>query len=106
LLLTGELPLHARLLETRWLCFVGKNTYGIYLLHNVAIRELDRLVPLVWFMRYTGSLFLAVLAHVLAELLLAVTVAAIIREVYEKQFLRLNRYFPRRPIVLATGPAP
>ncbi|HEY3997413.1 MAG TPA: acyltransferase, partial [Candidatus Xenobia bacterium] len=106
LVLAGQLPLHTRLLQTRWLCFVGKNTYGIYLLHYLILPTLDRLVPVAWFLQTVSNWFLAVVAHQIVELAVTVAVAATIRELYEKQFLRLNRFFPRKPIVLAVSDAP
>ncbi|HEY3997409.1 MAG TPA: acyltransferase [Candidatus Xenobia bacterium] len=100
LLLEGKLPRHTRVLETRWVRFVGKNTYGIYLLHYLIVPILDRVMPVVWFFQRTGNWFVAVVIHLIAELVVIVVVAAVVRELYEKQFLRLTRFFPRKPIVL------
>lgn len=90
-----------RLLRARWLSFLGKYSYGLYVFHGMVA---------YWFLatnfigriqRATGSRALALATEVIVGVVASVLIAVASFELYEKRFLVLKRLFeaapPKRP---------
>jgi len=78
--------------ERRWLRFLGKYSYGIYVLHVLVFGAM--LLPLRSFLNHlTGSKVIAVAVSGNASIVVSVLVAYVSFNVYEKQFLRLKHHF-------------
>lgn len=77
----------------RWL---GKYSYGLYVYHGLLLPMFDR----VWFpvptnLPLTSPAFIGALAwHVLASTAVSVVLAVVSYHLFEKQFLKLKRFFP------------
>jgi peptidoglycan/LPS O-acetylase OafA/YrhL len=76
--------------------FMGKYSYGIYVLHMIVLAPLVG-VQRNWILAFTHSKALAVAGSGLSSLALAVVAAYFCFQFYEKPFLRLKRYFDYEP---------
>ena len=85
--------------ERRWLAFFGKYSYGIYVLHMVALSPLLTVFRRV-ILQQTHSKLLAVAGAGFCALALSVGAAYLSFHLYEKPFLRLKRYFISAPEVI------
>jgi peptidoglycan/LPS O-acetylase OafA/YrhL len=91
-----------RIFETRILRWFGKYSYGLYVLHFVALGFLLRTFR-DWIGLLTPSKTAGVAGAGLLSFLVAVVAAYASYNLYEKQFLRLKRYFDYdRPVRAAT----
>ncbi len=86
----------ARLFESRILRFFGKYSYGIYVLHMLALSILLEKQRAV-IEHLTHSKLLAVAGAGLSTLALSVAAAVVSFRFYEMPFLRLKRYFEYSP---------
>ena len=86
----------ARLFERRWLGFFGKYSYGIYVLHMIALSFLLS-TQRAAILRVTHSKALAVAGAGFSSLALAIGAAYLSFHLYEKPFLRLKRFFDYAP---------
>jgi peptidoglycan/LPS O-acetylase OafA/YrhL len=78
--------------------FFGKYSYGLYVVHPTLMEHLVQYIPVPMLVNWWGSPALGVLTYMIASLCLSVAVAWLIWHLYEKQFLKLKRYFE------STGP--
>jgi peptidoglycan/LPS O-acetylase OafA/YrhL len=81
-----------RFFETRILRFFGKYSYGLYILHFIALEFLITTFR-GWIALVTPSKLAGVVGAGLLSLLVALVAAYASYNLYEKQFLRLKRYF-------------
>jgi peptidoglycan/LPS O-acetylase OafA/YrhL len=81
-----------RLFEARTLRFFGKYSYGLYVLHFVALGFLLKTLR-GWIALVTPSKLAGVAGAGFLSFLVAVVAAYASYNLYEKQFLRLKRYF-------------
>lgn len=90
-----------RAFENRTLRFFGKYSYGLYVLHYVALGFLIRTFR-GWIGELTLNKGVQVVGAGCASFVIAVTAAVASYNLYEKQFLRLKRYFDyERPVKVA-----
>lgn len=90
-----------RAFENRTLRFFGKYSYGLYVLHYVALGFLIRTFR-GWIGELTPNKGVQVVGAGCASFVIAVTAAVASYNLYEKQFLRLKRYFDyERPVKVA-----
>ena len=85
--------LGARLLSSRLLVFFGKYSYGLYVIHGLMIPFLKQHFPEGEWIAATGSNFWGGLAVATAKIAIAIPLAMLSWHLYEKQFLKLKRYF-------------
>lgn len=86
-----------RFLETPALRGFGKISYGMYVLHMLVLWILDRELSMPRVAAYTHSESLGMLAYAALVLASVSTVAFVSWHLFEKQFLRLKRYFEFAP---------
>lgn len=80
------------LFERQSLCFLGKYSYGIYVLHVLVLGVV--LLPLrASLLHWTGSKMMAVMGSGILSLAAAVVAAYVSFHLFEKQFLRLKHRF-------------
>jgi peptidoglycan/LPS O-acetylase OafA/YrhL len=90
-----------RKLENRTLGFFGKYSYGLYVLHYVALGFLIRTFR-GWIRVFTPNKGIQVIGAGLASFVIAIIAAYASYNLYEKPFLRLKRYFDyERPVLVA-----
>ncbi len=93
-----------RLLEGRLLTFFGKYSYGLYVFHGLLWPAFDRgRLSVEGLTARFDSYLLAVAVHLTAATAISVALAYLSWHLYEKQFLKLKRYFSYRA---AAAPAP
>ena len=85
----------------RWLshpamCFFGVYAYGLYVFHHPLRIFLQRALPFEKLGVMVHSYWLGLTLHASVALIASVIVALASYHFYEKQFLRLKRYFARR----------
>lgn len=94
-----------RCLRARWLRFLGKYSYGLYVFHGIIAYAFGAHATLPHFERLAGGhlsgLFLQAAVGALASILISVASY----ELFEVRFLRLKKYFEARPPA-AVEPAP
>jgi peptidoglycan/LPS O-acetylase OafA/YrhL len=101
-----------RLLEGRVLTFFGKYSYGLYVFHAMFWPAFDRgPLAIAALTSRLGSYLLAVVVHATAASAISIAVAVLSWHLYEKQFLKLKRYFDYRgapvpALAVATAPRP
>jgi peptidoglycan/LPS O-acetylase OafA/YrhL len=78
--------------EGRILRFFGKYSYGLYVLHYAAAAFLITTFR-SWILHLTSSKLIGVVASGFLTFLVAIVFAYVSYNLYEKQFLRLKRYF-------------
>lgn len=84
-------PTH-RLLASRFLCFFGKYSYGLYLIHGLMIPFLGHQFPPAPWIAALGSNLAGCLAVGTFKIALVTPLAMLSWHCYEKQFLKLKRY--------------
>jgi peptidoglycan/LPS O-acetylase OafA/YrhL len=86
--------LGVRFFSSSMLRFLGKYSYGLYVLHGMLTPLLgEHLLPVRTLIRVTGLPVTSVLIHCLACSLLCVGLAWLSWHLFEKHFLKLKRYF-------------
>jgi peptidoglycan/LPS O-acetylase OafA/YrhL len=92
-----QFPRWTRLLRVRWLAFLGKYSYGLYVFHGIVAYAWgthgvpDRLA------RALGSYGLAIAAQAALGIGLSTALAVASFHLYEKRFLGLKRFFEAAP---------
>ncbi len=85
----------AAFFSTPVLRFLGRYSYGLYVLHMLFLPGLSgHLRP--WLLHLTGSKLVAVLGNAALLMLLSITAAYVSFHVYEAPFLKLKRFFEYR----------
>jgi peptidoglycan/LPS O-acetylase OafA/YrhL len=94
--LLGRNRVERGLLSTRWLTSIGKYSYGLYVYHQIVLRMI--VGPIVLHVRFFTAHGLVFQFLVTAALGLAITycIAWTSWHVFEKQLLKLKRYFKYR----------
>jgi peptidoglycan/LPS O-acetylase OafA/YrhL len=90
---SGILP---RLLQNRGLLMLGKYSYGIYVFHYLLKPVTDRFISQPWIESKVHSTILSIILYTIVAFPVMLIVPFISWHVYEKQFLKLKRYFPTR----------
>ena len=83
----------ARLFENGMLRFFGKYSYGLYVIHSMIAVGLERLMPIEWWLRTTGSPVLSTLGSLFAKVSISTLLAVASWHLLEKHFLDLKRHF-------------
>lgn len=83
----------ARVLGSRFLVFFGKYSYGLYVIHGLLVPFLQRHLPEGAWIAAMGSNLGGGLAVATAKIAVTVPLAMLSWHLYEKQFLKLKRYF-------------
>ena len=78
----------------RWL---GKYSYGIYVLHLIFFSYMEEPLRHFFYARVTPNKGVAIIATGLLIFLISITAAYLSYNLYEKPFLRLKRFFDYRP---------
>jgi len=76
--------------------FFGRYSYGIYVYQGLLVGILTSAgcwISVDWLTRHTGHYLTSVFLHTEASMLLILGVACLSWHIYEKQFLKLKRYF-------------
>ena len=88
--------------RTRWidngpLRFLGRYSYGMYVYQGVLFEILStRCLSVAWLTEKTGHYFTSVLIHCAASLVALLAISMVSWHLYEKQFLKLKKYFEYR----------
>jgi peptidoglycan/LPS O-acetylase OafA/YrhL len=93
-------------LSTPALCWLGKYSYGLYVYHGLLLPTFNRSwFPVPVSLPLTSPKFIGLLAwHVLGSAAVTVVLAVVSYHLFEKQFLKLKRFFPgAAPVGAATG---
>jgi peptidoglycan/LPS O-acetylase OafA/YrhL len=88
------------LLNSQWLRFFGKYSYGLYVFHGLMMWWVKDGLLLNWLARGLHSFYLGLLAHLIVLTVASVAVALLSWHVYEKHFLKLKRFFEYRATTL------
>ncbi len=80
-------------LESSWLQFLGKYSYGIYVLHHLFLPCLLAWFPVRDLVQITGSELLGLLLHVTILVVVSVTAGVLSWHLWEKHFLKLKDHF-------------
>jgi peptidoglycan/LPS O-acetylase OafA/YrhL len=84
-----------RIFGSSQLAFFGRYSYALYVFHvPILFFHLDRFLPLSVVPTVFGSLLLKKLVFVASATTLSVAIALLSWHLYEKQFLKLKRFFP------------
>lgn len=94
-----------RFFEGRTLRFFGKYSYGLYVLHYVAAGFFISTFR-GWILHLTSSKFIGVVGSGFLTFLVAIVLAYASYNLYEKQFLRMKRYFNYDRSGAAKAPSP
>ncbi|MEA3212040.1 MAG: hypothetical protein QOE70_5097 [Chthoniobacter sp.] len=97
---TTQAVLGGRLLGT-----FGKYSYALYVFHYILVGPFEKLFPRAALTRITGSALAGAFAHALLCTLASLLLALASWHLYEKHFLRFNRYFRERASSLPPPPA-
>ena len=84
--------LFARFGQLRWLRTLGRYRYGLYVYHMIAGFAVAALLP--WLQERTHSITVGGILYTLAVFFGSLIFSVASYELYERQFLRLKRYFP------------
>ncbi|HEX4125887.1 MAG TPA: acyltransferase [Tepidisphaeraceae bacterium] len=87
-LAAGGQGMWATVLSMRWLRFFGKYSYGLYVFHYLFEPWLDR-----WFWLLPAWPVASIVLHMILALAATLAVALASWHLYEKQFLKLKRWF-------------
>lgn len=87
----GSLTL--RVLTSRFLCFFGRYSYGLYVIHGLLMPFLARKLPAEPWVAALGSNFLGCVAVATFKIALVIPLALLSWHAFEKQFLKLKRRF-------------
>ena len=96
----GPASLWGGLLNSRWLRFFGKYSYGLYVFHGLLMWWVKDGLLLNWLVRGLHSFYLGLLAHLLVLTVASTAVALLSWHLYEKHFLKLKRFFEYRATTL------
>jgi peptidoglycan/LPS O-acetylase OafA/YrhL len=88
------------LLNSRWLRFFGKYSYGLYVFHGLLMWWVKDGLLLSGLVRGLHSFYLGLLAHLLVLTVASTAVALLSWHLYEKHFLKLKRFFEYRATTL------
>jgi peptidoglycan/LPS O-acetylase OafA/YrhL len=95
-----------RIFESSQLSFFGRYSYALYAYHApILFFRMGRFLPLDSIPTVYGSLLLKKLVFVISATLVSVALALISWHLYEKQFLKLKRFFPYQSREESLGPA-
>ena len=84
-----------RALASPVLCFFGKYSYGLYVIHGTVGSLLERLLPASWWQAKLASPFAAMPAIILYKGSIAVVLSILSWHLLEKHCLKLKSLFPR-----------
>jgi peptidoglycan/LPS O-acetylase OafA/YrhL len=88
------------------LSFFGRYSYALYVVHvPILFFHLDRFLPLGLVPTVFGSLLLKKLVFVASATAFSILLAMTSWHLYEKQFLKLKRFFPYQPPDKSSAPA-
>ncbi|QOV87961.1 acyltransferase family protein [Humisphaera borealis] len=76
--------------------FLGKYSYGIYVIHSFLHHWMMHEYPLKRIQQMVGSYWLAYVVYVVTAMLLSIGLALLSWHLYEKHFLKLKKYFEYR----------
>ena len=83
----------ARILNRKWLRFLGKYSYGLYVFHQPLWLLHRRLLPPARLARFLPGGTILWTVDILIPLVVSIGVALLSWHAYEKHFLKLKRYF-------------
>jgi len=100
-----------RFFNFSWLKFLGKYSYGLYVLHGLLHPALDAYLPIDRLSRVLHSPVLGAAAHLFLAAGISLLAAVASWHLYEKHFLKLKRFFEYRSPTLTepindAGPVP
>jgi peptidoglycan/LPS O-acetylase OafA/YrhL len=93
---TPAVSLPGRFFNLSWLKFLGKYSYGLYVLHGLLHPALDRVFPIDQLSRVLHSSLLGAAAHLFLAAGISLIAAMASWHLYEKHFLKLKRFFEYR----------
>lgn len=93
----------SRALRSRFLRFFGRYSYAIYIVHTAVLAALDHYRPYRSLPTLGGFALPTQVLWALAYVGLSTGLAVLSWHLVEKHFLRLKRFFPYRPAVVAGG---
>jgi peptidoglycan/LPS O-acetylase OafA/YrhL len=91
--LPSQMPL-VRMFSSSSLRFFGRYSYGLYVFHHPILFLKPGLLPLDWIPVFEGSMLLKLGVYIMSATAVSLVLALISWHLYEKQFLRLKRFFP------------
>jgi len=94
-----------RILGHRTLVFVGKYSYGAYVLHFMLFPLFQRIFPIATFQRVLHSELAAFVLFAVLSMAFTLALAVASYEMYEKRFLGLKRFFEYRTAAPTPLPA-
>jgi len=95
-----------RIFASSQLSFFGRYSYALYVFHApILFFNLGRFLPLDLIPTVFGSLLLKKLVFVTSATVVSVAIASASWHLYEKQFLKLKRFFPYQSPEIRLGPA-
>jgi peptidoglycan/LPS O-acetylase OafA/YrhL len=87
----------SRFFQTRLMRVLGKYSYALYVFHFPLAIVLQRMgLTVLAFPRVAGSSIPGAVAFTLIAMTISLSIALLSWHLYEKHFLRLKRFFPRR----------
>jgi len=104
-LVSSPMTFVGRIFASSQLSFFGRYSYALYLFHvPILFFHLDRFLPLALVPTVFGSLLLKKLVFVASATGVSVVIAMTSWHLYEKQFLKLKRFFPYQSPESRLGP--
>jgi len=92
---SGEDSVASRMLQSSWLRFLGRYSYGLYVFHHLLVFQLtDHVLNVARLPRWAGSQLPGQLLYVVAATAASVAMALVSWHCWEQPFLRLKRRFP------------
>jgi peptidoglycan/LPS O-acetylase OafA/YrhL len=96
----------AKILAIKPLCFYGKYSYGLYVLHGAMMPAFLFLIPVEpWIAAFSGWTSTAVFSLTAIKIAASTALALLSWHFYEKQFLKLKDQFFPAPVKLETAAA-
>jgi peptidoglycan/LPS O-acetylase OafA/YrhL len=92
-----------RFFSLRMLRSFGKISYGLYVYHFILIPQIDIVLPINKLITWSGSFFVGIIVHSTLVIGGTFLLAYISWHVYEKQFLKLKKYFAYETKDAGTG---
>ena len=83
----------SRIFSMRWLSFLGKYSYGLYVFHYMMMPLMDRWVSTERMSNLLGSFIVGMAAHLAICIGASIVVALLSWHLLEKHFLKLKRHF-------------
>ena len=90
-----------RFFNAGWLKFLGKYSYGLYVLHGLLHPALDEAFPLDRLSRLLHSSILGSIAHLVLAAGISILAAIASWHLFEKHFLKLKKFFEYRTPTLS-----